>query len=130
MPPIGRKHHECTGENALPTRLSEPALNQLFRAAHALVLAAARGIHETLEEVYALAAMGPTSANTSPARFVCLTTAEAKQRLLPALMAGNVDKTMAAPVVAVIAYDTKFYDACQRYSRKLTRGAGLSAISR
>ncbi len=97
---------------ALPTRLSEPALNQLFREArtHSFwqPLAVSR---ETLEEVYALAAMGPTSANTSPARFVFLTTTEAKQRLLPALMPGNVDKTMAAPVVAIIAYDTKFYDA-------------------
>jgi 3-hydroxypropanoate dehydrogenase len=96
----------------LPTRLSEPALNQLFRDArtHSFwqPLAVSRA---TLEEVYALAAMGPTSANTSPARFVFLTTPEARQRLLPALMPGNVDKTMAAPVVAIIAYDTKFYDA-------------------
>jgi 3-hydroxypropanoate dehydrogenase len=96
----------------LPTRLSEPALNQLFREArtHSFwqPLAVSR---ETLEEVYTLAATGPTSANTSPARFVFLTTTEAKQRLLPALMPGNVDKTMAAPVVAIIAYDTKFYDA-------------------
>jgi len=97
---------------ALPTRLSEPALDQLFRAARThsawQPLAVTR---ETLEEVYALAALGPTSANTSPARFVFLTTPEAKQRLLPALAPGNVDKTMAAPVVAIIAYDTKFYDA-------------------
>jgi 3-hydroxypropanoate dehydrogenase len=96
----------------LPTRLSEPALNQLFRDArtHSFwqPLAVSR---EMLEEVYALAAMGPTSANASPARFVFLTTPAARQRLLPALMPGNVDKTMAAPVVAIIAYDTKFYDA-------------------
>lgn len=97
---------------AIPTRLSEPALNQLFREArtHSFwqPLAVSR---ETLEEVYTLASMGPTSGNTSPARFVFLATPEARQRLLPALAPGNVDKTMTAPVVAIIAYDTKFYDA-------------------
>lgn len=96
----------------LPTRLSEPALNQLFRDARTHSFWQPLEVsRETLEEIYALAAMGPTSANTSPARFVFLTTPEARQRLLPALMPGNVDKTMAAPVITIIAYDTKFYDA-------------------
>jgi 3-hydroxypropanoate dehydrogenase len=53
---------------------------------------------------------GPTSANCSPARILFLRTREAKQRLLPALSPGNVDKTMAAPVTAIIAYDLKFYE--------------------
>jgi 3-hydroxypropanoate dehydrogenase len=63
-----------------------------------------------LEEMYALLKMGPTSANSSPARFLFLRTPEAKERLRPALSAGNVDKTMAAPVVAVVAYDPVFYE--------------------
>jgi 3-hydroxypropanoate dehydrogenase len=54
--------------------------------------------------------MGPTSANTSPARFVFIRTPAAKARLLPALSAGNQDKTKAAPVTVIIGYDTKFYE--------------------
>lgn len=65
---------------------------------------------ETLRAVFELAKMGPTSANSSPARFVFLRTPEAKERLRPALSPGNVEKTMAAPVVAIVAYDPKFYD--------------------
>jgi 3-hydroxypropanoate dehydrogenase len=63
-----------------------------------------------LQEVYEAMKWGPTSANCSPARILFLRTPEAKQRLLPALSAGNTDKTMSAPVVAIIGYDTKFYD--------------------
>ncbi len=65
---------------------------------------------DTLRELYALMRMGPTSANTSPARFLFLRTPEAKERLAPALSSGNHDKTMAAPVVTIIAYDPKFYE--------------------
>lgn len=53
----------------------------------------------------------PTSANCSPARFVFVKSPEAKARLKPHLSAGNVDKTMAAPVTAIIAYDLNFYEA-------------------
>ena len=65
---------------------------------------------ETLRELYDLLKMGPTSANTSPARFVFLRTAEAKERLKPALSAGNLDKTMAAPVTVIVAYDPQFFE--------------------
>jgi 3-hydroxypropanoate dehydrogenase len=54
--------------------------------------------------------MGPTSANSCPARVVFLRTPEAKARLLPALAPGNVDKTKAAPVTAIIGYDTRFFE--------------------
>ncbi len=64
----------------------------------------------TLRELYDLLKMGPTSANCSPARFLFLRSAEAKERLRPALSAGNVDKTLSAPVVAVVAHDPRFYD--------------------
>ncbi len=63
-----------------------------------------------LEEMYQLLRMGPTSANCSPARFLFLRTAEAKERLRPTLSPGNVDKTMSAPVVAVVAYDPQFFE--------------------
>lgn len=65
---------------------------------------------DTLQEMYALLRMGPTSANCSPARFLFLRTPDAKERLRPALSAGNVDKTMSAPVVAVVAHDPLFYE--------------------
>jgi 3-hydroxypropanoate dehydrogenase len=63
-----------------------------------------------LREIYDLMKLGPTSANTCPARIVFLRTPGAKARLLPALAPGNVDKTKQAPVTAIIGYDTRFYD--------------------
>ena len=65
---------------------------------------------EVLEEMYRLLRMGPTSANCSPARFLFLRSPEAKERLRPALSPGNVDKTMSAPVVAVVAFDPQFFE--------------------
>jgi len=65
---------------------------------------------ETLHELYDLLKQGPTSANCSPARFLFLRTKEAKERLAPALSSGNLAKTMAAPVTAIVAYDPKFYE--------------------
>ncbi len=69
---------------------------------------------EVLEELYRLLRMGPTSANCSPARFLFLRTPEAKGRLRPALSPGNVDKTMSAPVVAVVAHDPLFFEQLPR----------------
>jgi 3-hydroxypropanoate dehydrogenase len=65
---------------------------------------------EELQALYAILRNGPTSANCSPARFLFLRTTEAKQKLAPALSGGNHEKTLAAPVTAIIAYDPKFYD--------------------
>jgi 3-hydroxypropanoate dehydrogenase len=65
---------------------------------------------ELLKAIYELARYGPTSANSSPARFVFLTTPAAKQRLLPALSQGNLEKTRNAPVTAIIAWDTEFHE--------------------
>ncbi len=63
-----------------------------------------------LEQAYDLAKMGPTSANCQPMRVVFVKSPEAKERLKKHLAAGNVAKTMAAPVTAIIAHDEKFYD--------------------
>jgi len=63
-----------------------------------------------LRAIYDVMKWGPTSANCCPARLVFLRTPEAKARLLPALSPGNVDKTKAAPVTAIIGYDTRFYE--------------------
>jgi 3-hydroxypropanoate dehydrogenase len=66
--------------------------------------------NELLKQIYDLAKLGPTSANTSPQRIVFVRSQAEKERLKPALSPGNVDKTMAAPVCAILAYDLRFYE--------------------
>ena len=65
---------------------------------------------ETLHDLYDVLKFGPTSANSSPARFVFVRTKEGKAKLAEALSAGNMEKTMAAPVTAIVAYDPKFFE--------------------
>ena len=65
---------------------------------------------DTLEALYALMRLGPTSGNCCPARFVFLTSEGAHKRLESCLAAGNVRQTMAAPVTIIVAYDTEFYE--------------------
>jgi 3-hydroxypropanoate dehydrogenase len=65
---------------------------------------------EQLRAIYQIMRSGPTSANSCPARILFARTPEAKARLIPALSPGNVDKTKAAPVTAIIGYDTRFYE--------------------
>ena len=64
----------------------------------------------TLRAIYDLCKWGPTAANSSPMRIVFVQSADAKAKLKPCLAPGNADKTMAAPVTAIIAHDIKFYD--------------------
>jgi len=91
--------------------LDPAALDQLFRNARTQNAWQDRPVPDTkLQELYDLLKYGPTSANSSPARFVFIRTAEGKAKLKPALSEGNVAKTMAAPVTAVVAYDPAFYD--------------------
>src|ERR1700686_3936505 len=63
-----------------------------------------------LRQVYDLAKMGPTSANMCPLRVVFVKSKEAKEKLKPCLDAGNVDKTMLAPVTAILGMDVHFYE--------------------
>ncbi len=65
---------------------------------------------ETLHQLYELMKWGPTSMNAQPGRYLFLRSEAAKQRLKPALSAGNADKTMAAPVVVIVAMDTQFHE--------------------
>jgi 3-hydroxypropanoate dehydrogenase len=67
-----------------------------------------------LRELFDLMKMAPTSANCSPARIVFVRTPEAKAKLAPALSAGNLDKTMAAPVTAIIGHDMAFHEHLPR----------------
>jgi 3-hydroxypropanoate dehydrogenase len=96
-------------------KISRDALDQLFRQArtHSAWLPTRVPV-EKLREVYELARMGPTGGNSSPARFVFLESEAAKARLLPALAPGNVEKTKAAPVTAIVAWDTEFYEKLPR----------------
>jgi 3-hydroxypropanoate dehydrogenase len=91
-------------------RMDDGALDRLFREARTHYSWQDRPVSdETLHELYDLVKWGPTAANTGPARFVFLRSREAKERLRPALAPGNVDKTMAAPVTVIVAYDLLFY---------------------
>lgn len=63
-----------------------------------------------LQEVYDLMKFGPTSMNCCPMRIIFIKSKEAKERLKPCLSVNNVEKTMNAPVTAIIGYDTKFYE--------------------
>jgi len=100
---------------AIKTPISREALAQLFREArtHSTWLPEPVPV-ELLRKAYELARLAPTSANASPARFVFLTTPSAKARLKAVLAPGNVEKTMAAPVTAVIAWDTEFHENLPR----------------
>lgn len=92
-------------------RLDDTALDQLFRNART-----ANGFtdqpvsDELLRQVYELAALGPTSMNCQPARYVFVRTPEGKARLKACLSPGNVDKTLAAPVTAIVAVDSQFHE--------------------
>ncbi len=92
-------------------KVTDDVLDFLFRKARTYSAWLPKPVpDELLRELYELAKWGPTSANSSPARFVFLRSAAAKERLRPALAAGNVEKTMSAPVTMIVAYDLKFYE--------------------
>ncbi|NKE44749.1 malonic semialdehyde reductase [Roseomonas frigidaquae] len=91
--------------------LDDQALDTLFREARTQNKWQDRPVPDSkLEEMYNLLKFAPTSANASPARFVFIRTDEGKARLKEALSPGNVEKTMTAPVIAIVAHDTAFYD--------------------
>lgn len=76
--------------------LDKPVAEELLRAAHELMK------------------WGPTTANSQPMRVLYLRSRESREPLRPALSAVNMDKTMKAPLVAIIAYDTRFYEHLPR----------------
>tara|TARA_B100001113_G_scaffold350153_1_gene346785 strand:- start:643 stop:1218 length:576 start_codon:yes stop_codon:yes gene_type:complete len=65
---------------------------------------------DLLHELYDIMKWGPTSANCSPARIIFVKTYEAKQRLVKHVIESNAEKTLLAPITAIIAYDKKFYN--------------------
>ncbi|TVR83822.1 MAG: malonic semialdehyde reductase [Rhodospirillales bacterium] len=91
--------------------IPEEALGALFRDARTHFSWRPESVSEdVLRAAWDLAKMGPTSANCSPARITFATSREAKERLKPCLIEGNVEKTMTAPVTAIIGYDLAFHE--------------------
>lgn len=91
--------------------IDDRALDQLFRKARTHNKWQDRPVpEEKLREMYDLLKWAPTSANASPGRFVFVRSPEGKAKLKPALSAGNLEKTMNAPVTVIVAHDLNFYD--------------------
>jgi 3-hydroxypropanoate dehydrogenase len=95
--------------------LGDDGLDLLFRHARSHKAWLDRPVaDDLLRQVYDLARLGPTSANCCPMRVLFLTSPAAKERLRPALSPNNVDKTMQAPVTAIIAHDLEFHEKLPR----------------
>jgi 3-hydroxypropanoate dehydrogenase len=108
-------HSQSASLTVIKSRISDEALDQLFREARTYSAWLPEPVTvELLRKAYELASLGPTGANGSPARFVFILTPDAKARLKPVLAPGNVEKTMAAPVTVIVAWDTEFYENLPR----------------
>ena len=94
--------------------LNDDALDLIFRKARTHNSLLGEVTDAQLRALWDLMKLGPTTGNTSPGRILFLRSKEARERLKPHLNPGNVDKTMAAPVTAIIAYDTQFYELLPR----------------
>ena len=100
---------------AAARRMHEPlddrAFDVLFREARTYNAWLDKPVEDgQLRQLYDLMKWAPTSANSNPVRLVFIRTERARQRLLPALAAGNIQKVLTAPVTAIIAYDVKFFE--------------------
>jgi len=106
-------------------KIADQCLDQVFREARTQrAWLPGRIAVETLREVYDLARLGPTSANSSPARFIFVESESAKARLLPTLAPLNVDKTKAAPVTVIVAWDSEFHEKLPQ----LAPGSNMRAL--
>lgn len=94
----------------MPEILPDPALDQLFRQARSYNAFSGEIGDDTLRQLYDLMKLGPTEANSGPARIVFVRSEAGKRKLAPALSEGNLAKTMSAPVVAIVGHDMKFHD--------------------
>ena len=79
---------------------------------------------EQIDKIYNLLKFAPTSGNCCPARFTFIKSDEAKKRLKPALDQGNIDKSMSAPCIVIISYDTEFYESLSILSPHTDAKAG------
>ncbi len=100
--------------DALPARdvpVADPVLAQLFTEARTRNAWSDRPVPDALlRKLYDLTKFGPTAVNTTPARFVFVTSPEAKARLIPLMSEGNQAKTMQAPVNVIVGMDLEFHE--------------------
>lgn len=107
--------------------LSDDGLDLLFRNARTHRAWLDRPVSDVvLQALYEIARLGPTSGNCSPMRVVFVRSPEAKQRLKPALDSGNVGKTMAAPVTAIVGHDLRFVEYMPRLNPRLAERGGFA----
>ena len=96
-------------------RIAQSVIDQLFLLARTQNKWLDKDVTDAqIREIVEITRMGPTSANTQPARFLFLKSKEAKEKLIPLVSEGNRDKIRAAPVCAIIAHDIKFYELLPR----------------
>src|SRR5215831_10677666 len=101
--------------------ISAEALDQLFHKARTYRKWRPGRVPEAvLRDLYELTAWGPTSGNCIPGRFVFITSQAAKERLVPALDPGNVEKTRTAPVTVIVAYDSDFVETIRQFTKNPT----------
>jgi 3-hydroxypropanoate dehydrogenase len=99
----------------MSAQLDDNALGQLFLDARTHNGWTDRPVDDAvLRRLYDVLRMGPTSSNCQPVRLLFVKSPEAKERLRPTLSPGNVDKTMAAPATAIVAWDTRFFEMMNR----------------
>jgi 3-hydroxypropanoate dehydrogenase len=94
--------------------LEAHALDVLFRQARTHSALSGSVTDDELRELYELSKWGPTTFNSQPGRFVFVRSKAAKEKLAPALTPANLDKSMAAPVTVIVAYDASFYENLPR----------------
>jgi 3-hydroxypropanoate dehydrogenase len=108
------------------TALSQDSIAQLFHEAHTLNAWQDQPVaDELLQRLYDTLRMAPTSMNCSPARIVFVKSKAAKEKLNQALMEGNRAKTMAAPVTAIIGYDTRFFEQLPKLFPPMPNARGM-----
>ena len=97
--------------------ISEDALDRIFRTARSFNDFSQQPVTDAeLRALYEIAKWGPTTANAQPQRIVFLRSAAAKDRLAPALSSQNKKKVLGAPLVAIFAYDMRFFEHLPRMS--------------
>jgi 3-hydroxypropanoate dehydrogenase len=94
--------------------ISDECLDTLFRNARTHNALTGEVSDAQLRQIWDVVKLGPTTGNSQPARILFLRSKEAKERLKPHLSPGNQEKTISAPVTAIIAYDTMFYELLPR----------------
>jgi 3-hydroxypropanoate dehydrogenase len=116
--------------------LTDAILDQLFRTARTTHAFTTQPVTDaTLRELYELLKWGPTAWNSQPGRYVFVRSAEAKARLAPAVSSSNRAKTLAAPVTAIVAFDTRFFDRLDEWApgstgkELLTKDGALAEVT-